>query len=225
MELGWTSFIFTGIALLLLWKISKYLNNELKIVPQKTFIQKFKVHFSIVIFSAVLTATILFIAAIISSAIASNASIAFQGEIDEDIVASFTWPTLLPITLLALGVYVSVYPLLELLYMGKGSQDGAMEIQKWIENNIVDRFRPPFSYVVALTLYSAIYIVPPSIISYYLVIIRQIPYSPAINMTPFTMTAFIFLDWFMIMPIMYLTYYATIGSSQAWFAGLKANLR
>ncbi len=44
-------------------------------------------------------------------------------------------------------------------------------------------------------------------------------------MSAVTLVMIVFLDWFMIMPILYLTYYATIGCSQAWFAGLKANLR
>jgi hypothetical protein len=70
---------------------------------------------------------------------------------------------MLPLTLMGLSVYVSIYPLIEILYMGKGSQDGAMEIQKRIENNIVDRFRVPFSYIVAFTLWAVIFIVPPSI--------------------------------------------------------------
>ncbi|MHA1341981.1 MAG: HEAT repeat domain-containing protein [Promethearchaeota archaeon] len=225
MELGWTSFLFLGIAVVLLWNISKYLKRELSIVPQEKFFQKFKVNFAIIIFSSVMTATILFIAGIISSAIASNASIAIESKIDEDIVSSFTWPTLLPITLMALGIYISVYPLIEMLYMGKKTQDGAMEIQKWIENNLVDRFKEPWSYFFAFFLFICIYIIPPSIISYYLIIIRGIPYNPAINISPLTMTTIIFLDWFMIFPLMYLTYYATIGSSQAFFAGLKANLR
>lgn len=225
MELGWTSFLFMGIALVLLVRISKYLRNELRIVPQNTFWQKFKVNLSIFMFSVILTATILFIAGIISSAIASNASIALSGNIDEDLVSSFTWPTLLPLTLMGLSVYVSIYPLIEILYMGKGSQDGAMEIQKWIENNIVDRFRVPFSYIIAFTLWAVIFIVPPSIISYVLLYKLEILSAPGINMSAVTLVMIVFLDWFMIMPLLYLTYYATIGCSQAWFAGLKANLR
>jgi hypothetical protein len=78
-----------GIALILLVRISRYLRNELRIVPQNTFGQKFKVNLSIFMFSIILTATILFIAGIVSSAIASNASIALSGNIDEDVVSSF----------------------------------------------------------------------------------------------------------------------------------------
>lgn len=227
MEIGWTSFLFLGIAILLLWKFSQYLRGELKIAPQKTFMEKLKVNLSIIIFSAVLTATILFIMAIISSAIASNASIAISetNEINEQLIERFTWPTLLPIILVALGVYISIYPLFEIMNLGRGSQDGAMEMQKWLENTVIDRFRPPWSYIVAFIIYVLFYIVPPAIISYIMVIVLKIPYDASFNMSALTMTTFIFLGWFMIMPVMYLTYYASIGSSQAFFSGLKANLR
>jgi hypothetical protein len=189
----------------------KYLANELKIAPQRTIWERFKIRFVIFMFCSVLTGTILFIATLITSAIASNAEI--SGYISPALLGALTFPTLLPIVLMGLSFYVFFYPFFEALYMGKRSQDGAMEFQRWLENHIIDRFSPPWSIFFALGIFVVLYIVPPFVI------------TAILSLTGPVQMILIFLDWFMIMPMAYLSYYATIGSSQAWFAGLRANLR
>ena len=107
-----------------------------------------------------------------------------------------------------------IYPFFETIFSFP-QRRGAMEIHKWIEAKFVDRFSPPWNYIAALLGFLCLYIVPPTVIS---IIITQ---NSLIDIT----TIIVSLDWFMIAPIFYLTYYAVIGSAQALFAGFKANLK
>ncbi|MHA1728980.1 MAG: hypothetical protein ACTSWY_09635 [Promethearchaeota archaeon] len=212
MEISWITYVFSIIGVFLFYKFAKYVYNELRIAPRRTSWQKFKIHLSIFIFSAILTAVILFIAALISSAIAKNAMFWFirAGIFPGMDIGQFAFPLLLPVILICLGVYIFIYPFFETFFMA-GRKGGAMEIQKWIETKIIDKFSPPWSYLIAFLGFLGLYIVPPTIISFFII-------------NDFSIIL-VFLDWFMLAPIFYLTYYSTIGCSQAWFAGLKANLR
>ncbi len=225
------SLLFTIIAILLILRSSKYLKNELRIAPRKRPRDKFWIGFSVFLFSVIMTAIILFTAAMISSTIVSNRALAGIGTdailppLDPSFIEAFEFPLLLPTTLIGLGVFIMIYPFAEILYMGKKTSDGAMEIQKWFENHIVDRFQPPFSYIIAILTFLFIYIVPPTVV---IILFRRFGAEifSATQTTQFKFMAvmMIYLDWFMLFPIAYLTYYSTIGSSQAFFIGLKRNL-
>ena len=81
---------------------------ELKVAPRRTIINRIKIHGSSLIYSTVLTVVILFIAALVSSAIGGNIYLFFTDElkISDKIYSILTFPTLLPIALLFLGVMV-----------------------------------------------------------------------------------------------------------------------
>jgi len=199
------SILFAITALLIILRTWEYLRNELRIAPRTRARDKFWIGFSMLLFSVMLTAVILFIAAMISSTIISNrAKIA---PIDPALFEAFEFPLLLPTTLMGLGVFIVVYPFGEMLYMGQKTSDGAMEIQKWFENRIVDRFRPPFSYIIAILGFIIIYIGPPTII---LLVFKMIN-AQVLSIVPIA-SFMVYFSWFMTFPIMYLTYYSTIGS-------------
>ncbi|MHA1110659.1 MAG: hypothetical protein ACTSRE_06120 [Promethearchaeota archaeon] len=221
------SFLFAIIAILLILRTWRYLRNELRIAPRNRVRDRFWIGFSMFLFSIILTAVILFVAAMISSTIIKNrAQLGVAGELsllDPEMINAFEFPLLLPSTMIGLGVFIVIYPFGELLYMGQKTSDGAMEIQKWLENNIVDRFQPPWSYMIALLGFLILYLVPPFLIIQLLPVVYGQVGADMLS-HPYSIY-YVFIDWFMLFPIMYLTYYATIGSSQALLIGLKKNLR
>ncbi|MBN2155974.1 MAG: hypothetical protein JW776_08025 [Candidatus Lokiarchaeota archaeon] len=221
------SVLFGIIAVFLILRIWRYLRNELKTAPRQRIRDRFWITFSMLLFSVILTAVILFIAAMISSTVISNrAYLGKQGILsllDPQLINAFEFPLLLPSTLVGLGIFIVIYPFGELFYMGQKTNDGAMEIQKWVEKNIIDRFQPPWSYMVGILTFFVIYLIPPYLITRLLPVMYSSVGSDMLN-HPLSIY-FVFLDWFMLFPIIYLTYYATIGTSQALFIGLKRNLR
>ncbi|MHA1898718.1 MAG: hypothetical protein ACTSU2_15105 [Promethearchaeota archaeon] len=219
-----TTFIFSVIALILMYKITKYLRLELRLAPRKNAWERFKNGLSIFIFASIFTSVILFAAAVITSSIAANALIAGAGggTIPESVIEAFKFPHMLPIILIALSGYIIIYPFFESLSLGKRGENGAMEIQRWIENRFINRFEPPISYLMSMLGFFIIYIIPPIILSY--IFFRTTNLSSLLISHPIIFYL-IFLDWFMIFPMMYLSYYSTIGASQEFFKGLKANLR
>ena len=152
------SVLFAIIAVFLIIRSWKYLRNELRIAPRTRVRDRFWIAFSMLLFSVILTAVILFVAAQISSTVISNRVIVGNlftnvSELDDAFIEAFEFPLLLPATLVGLGVFIVIYPFGELLYMGQKTSDGAMELQKWFENNIVDRFQPPWSYFASILLF------------------------------------------------------------------------
>lgn len=220
MDITWVTYLFSALGLYLFYRFAKYVRNELRIAPQKTGWQKFKVNFSTFLFAIILTSTILFIAAIVSTVIGRNAVFGLwnQGFITvqqfRELFQGFQFPILIPTILIGLGIYIVIYPFFETVFSFP-QRRGAMEIHRWIEARFIDRFSPPWNYLAALLGFLGLYVVPPTVIS---IIITQ---NSLFNIA----TVIIFLDWFMIAPIFYLTYYAVIGSAQALFAGFKANLK
>ena len=114
MDITWVTYLFSALGLFLFYKFAKYIRNELRIAPQRTAWQKFKVNFAIFLFAIIFTGTIIFIAAIVSIFIGRSAAIEllngglitvqqylewFQG---------FQFPILSPVILIGLGVYIVI---------------------------------------------------------------------------------------------------------------------
>ena len=135
---------------------------------------------SAVTFSLMVSLAIIFVLAIISSSLAINASLAVEN-IRSDllwttgIIKAFEFPHLIPITAAIIAGFSLFYPLYEYLVLAAPGEDGAMEIQQWIESKIIDRTTPPISYFVAILLYLFLVILPPSITSYVALTSWEIP--------------------------------------------------
>jgi heme/copper-type cytochrome/quinol oxidase subunit 4 len=87
------SFLFTIIAILLIMRTWRYLRNELRIAPRIRVRDRFWIGFSMLLFSVILTAVILFVAAMISSTIIKNrAQLGVEGQLsilDPELINAF----------------------------------------------------------------------------------------------------------------------------------------
>lgn len=223
------TFIFVIAGAIVYIRLWKYVQEELKILPRETKWQKFKSNFGAFLFCSLISVAIIFVAALIVSAIAINALHAFQNtlnpEFSSEIIGAFQFPRFLPITLIIITGFAVIYPFYEYLLLGRRTDDAPMEVQRWIESHIINRVNPPGSYFVAILMFILIVLLVPTIISLYAIYILHIPEVYQGHISAAWTAGIIFADWVLIGPIFYLSYYAKIGTSQAFFQGLRLKIK
>lgn len=209
-----------GISIFL--RVMKKTRQELKTAPKYTLWQRGSNVVSGIAYALMVACTITFVFALISSMVAENI-LFYINNFRRDLayydqwVVALKFPTFLPSIILVMGAFAVWYSLVEYILMAQPSQDAPMEIQRWIEKNFIDRFRVPFSYFTAILLFFLIVILPPFLFS-------RLSLQYWSGLTPnakFWLQFLVFMVWFMLGPIMYLSYYSQIGIAQAFFRGRK----
>ncbi|MHA1731515.1 MAG: sister chromatid cohesion protein PDS5 [Promethearchaeota archaeon] len=123
----------------------------------------------------------------------------------KEFIVSLQFPTFIPVTLIAILFFLVIYPFFEMFYLAKPGSDAPMEIQQYIETNLIDRFPPPLNVVFAILALVAMYILPT-----YLIYAALLNF----NLTPTLFPENFFfplLAWFSVIPLMYLAYYSSFG--------------
>ncbi len=131
----------------------------------------------------------------------------------------------MPITLIIITGFAVIYPFYEYLLLGRRTDDAPMEVQRWIESHIINRVNPPGSYFVAILMFILIVLLVPTIISLYAIYILHIPEVYQGHISAAWTAGIIFADWVLIGPIFYLSDHAKIGTSQAFFQGLRLKIK
>ncbi|MHA2002400.1 MAG: HEAT repeat domain-containing protein, partial [Promethearchaeota archaeon] len=216
--------LFNIIMILVFIRNWKSINQELRTAPNYTIFQKLKNKLSALIYSTLVAITVFFVMALVSSVLAYNSIKVIQltnpgssGFIE--ILEAFQFPNYLPFALIIFTIFALFYPFFEYMIMAGPSQEGPMEVQKWIEAKFIDRVNRPFSYGVAFLLFLFIVILAPTITS--IVALRN--WALPFNITRPWVVRLIFMEWLLLGPIFYLDYYANIGIAQSFFRGRRIN--
>ncbi|MHA1475865.1 MAG: hypothetical protein ACTSQ5_11850, partial [Promethearchaeota archaeon] len=217
--------LFSIIGMLIFIRMMKYIRAELQTAPKYNFFQKAKNFLSAVTFSLMVSLAIVFVLALISSSLAINASLAVNRDIGSDlawtagVIKAFEFPHFIPITAAIIAGFSLFYPLYEYLILAAPGEDGAMEIQQFLETKIIDRTTPPISYIVSILLYLFIVILAPAVTSYIALNYWNIP--P--NLEAPWVIGLIFFVWILLGPMFYLSYYSKIGAAHSFFRGRRVN--
>lgn len=216
----------TLIGLIIFIRMMIHSRAELKTAPNYKFLQKSSNFISSFAYSLMVACTVTFIFALLSSMIAVNALYYvnnFKREFSNynQLIATFQFPIFLPTILLIMGSFAIFYSFIEYILLAQPSQDGPMEIQRWIEKTFIDRFHPPWSYIMALIVFFIVVLLAPLITTKIsLQFWTGLPYNAKI-----WLVVLIFLVWIMLGPIFYLSYYSQIGIAQSFYRGRKINLK
>ncbi|MHA1618701.1 MAG: hypothetical protein ACTSVZ_05410 [Promethearchaeota archaeon] len=216
---------FTFIGLVIMVRSWIYIQQELKTSPVYTKAQKFRNTVSAMTFSLMISISIIFVMAMISSIFARNALLLLP-EIEETIwneemIRAFQFPNYLPITLLIITVFAFFYPIYEYYLLSKPSQEGTTEIQQGIENKIIDKFETPWNSVAALFVFLIVVLVSPIITSYIALNYWNVPSEISDNWV----VGIIFFVWLLLGPMFYLSYYSYIGTAHTIFRGNRVVLK
>ncbi len=216
----------TLIGLIVFIRMMKHTRAELRTAPKYTLWHKFGNFMSGTAYSFIVACTVMFVFALISSMIAINAlhyihfrrpdlSNFFQ------LIALFQFPAFLPLILVFMAFFAVSYSIFEYTLMAKDSADAPMEIQRWIEKTFIDRFRAPWSWLMAIIVFFVVVLLAPIITSF--LSVQYWGYLPP-NALKWIIVV-VFLLWIMMGPIFFLSYYSQIGIAQAFFRGKKSNLK
>ena len=93
-----------------------------------------------------------------------------------------------------LGILL-IYPLWEVFFLGRPTADSVHDFHKFLESNILDRFKGRIAYVISFCIFIVIYIVP--------VIVFTL-------LSDYSILEFIFI-WFLLFPLFFLNYFAANG--------------
>jgi HEAT repeat protein len=95
-----------------------------------------------------------------------------------------------------IGILV-LYPLWEVIFLGKPTSDSVHDFHKFLESKILDKFRGKMAYLMSLIIFLVIYIVPVIILKFLLD-------------KNFIQVA---LMWFLLFPLIFLQYFAANGTA------------
>ncbi|MHA1340774.1 MAG: hypothetical protein ACTSRZ_11865 [Promethearchaeota archaeon] len=102
------------------------------------------------------------------------------------------------ILFIMLGILI-IYPLWEVIFLGRPTSDAVHDFHRFLETKILDKFKGNVAYVISACIFLVLYIIPVLIIM--------------------KLTGQAFLDiafvWFMMFPLFFLAYYAAIGQSSS----------
>ncbi|WP_371801644.1 HEAT repeat domain-containing protein [Candidatus Lokiarchaeum ossiferum] len=110
------------------------------------------------------------------------------------------------VLMIMLGVLV-IYPLWEVIFLGRPTSDSVHDFHKFLESKILDRFKGKVAYLVSLLIFIIIYLVPIIIIN-------------LISNEPWQQIAFI---WFLLFPLFFLAYFAANGTVSGIIAKTYTN--
>jgi hypothetical protein len=220
------TFLSSLIAIFVWVKMWKYIRGELKTAPEYHRMQRLRNTGSAIIFSTMVAFSVAFVIALISSTMASNAIITLLRFPTDtfwtvELLAAFQFPVFIPATLAIITIFAFFYPFYEYLLLAQPSQEGPMEIQRYLETKFIDRFSPPWSYGAAMIQIVVIVILTPLITS--LIAVKTWDYPPAISTG--WVIGLIFMVWVLLGPIFYLNYYGNIGVTQAYFRGRRVEYK
>ena len=231
MELPTFELKFTMIAPILLGligvvtfqKMWRFIFGELKTAPRESWWGSVKNTLSGLMFVVVSTTAIVLVAALVISSLAVNTIFGLQETkliFIDAMVKPFQYSTIIPYALYMLFVFVGVYPIIEFLTMGKETEEGAMEIQRAMERNIINRVSSPWSYFIAFGMFLLVVIVPPVVLS---LLARHVGVSAMFDsvITEQWVYIFIFFAFVSLGPIFYLAYYSTYGNAQVLFKSFR----
>ncbi len=223
--------VFTVIGALIFIRIWKFVNRELRTAPRYTRFQRFKTRFSAVLFSLLVSLSSIFVLAIVSSAIADNAIRVVQFRVSDDpefarpiliiVLRAFIFPNLIPYVLIFITIFAFLYSFYEYLSLADQGQGGPMEVQRWIEGKFIDPLHSPWSYFMSFFIFFSITILIPLFTSLITLDTWEIP----IDFKRQWVVPLIFMDWLLLGPIFYLSYYARIGATQSFLRARKVNLK
>ncbi len=108
----------------------------------------------------------------------------------------FSTPNIAGYLLLAMISILIIYPLWEIIFLGRPTSDSVHEFHRFIETKILDRFSGKMAYFVSFLIFILVYLCPVFII--YLIF-------------PDYKVGEILFMWFLIFPLFFLSYYAAIG--------------
>jgi hypothetical protein len=207
------------VAVYILFRMVRFMISELKTSPRDTFFDKVKTFLSAIVFIFISTVAFVLIVAMVISTVAINTIYGIQEtkSVFFDAMAQpWQFAELIPPLIIILLAFITVYPLIEYILLAKRTEEGPMEIQKWFERRIINRYKAPWSYFIAIFLYVAVVFGPPVILS---LIARYAGLPAQLGMEEMWVYIFIFAAYIFLGPIFYLSYYSTIGSAQLFFRG------
>ena len=110
------------------------------------------------------------------------------------------------VLIIMLGILV-IYPLWEVIFLGRPTSDSVHDFHKFLESKILDRFKGKIAYLVSLFIFIVIYIIPIIAIT-------------LISGEPWGQIAFM---WFLIFPLFFLAYFAANGTVSGIIAKTYTN--
>jgi HEAT repeat protein len=117
-----------------------------------------------------------------------------------NIVIDFIKPNLIPsiagYILLGMLVVLVLYPLWEVIFLGKPTSDSVHDFHKFLESKILDRFKGKVAYLISFLIFIVLYILPILLI---------------FGLTSFPIAQIGFM-WFLIFPLFFLNYFAANGT-------------
>lgn len=122
-------------------------------------------------------------------------AIVFAVNLSVEVITPSLIPSIAGLVLLILIGILVVYPLWEIIFLGRPTSDSVHDVHKFLETKILDKFKGKIAYLVSLVIFLIMYILP-------IAVINQIT-----KIDPFEV-AFI---WFLIFPLFFLAYYAALG--------------
>ena len=92
-------------------------------------------------------------------------------------------------------VFITIFPLIDFLSMARNQEVTALTpFQEFLEVHIINKFKPPVSYIVAFLLYVLMFIVPPFVLMHF-----NLPFI------------FAWTSWQLIFPVSIITFYGAKG--------------
>ncbi|MCP4763624.1 MAG: HEAT repeat domain-containing protein [archaeon] len=99
------------------------------------------------------------------------------------------------IILIVLIAILVIYPLWEVIFLGRPTSDAVHDMHKFLENKILDRFPGKIAYFISFLIFVVVYLVPIALISAF---------------TEYEVGEIAF-TWFLIFPLFFLNYFAASG--------------
>lgn len=122
-------------------------------------------------------------------------AIVFAVNLTFEVISPIEIPSVAGLVLTILFGILIIYPLWEVIFLGRPTSDSVHEIHRFLETKILDKFHGKKAYFVSFLIFLGIYILPITLINIF-------------ADRNFIEIAFI---WFLIIPLFFLAYYAALG--------------
>lgn len=215
---------------ILFFSLFSYGTRELKVAPHDRLQDRANNYLSAFLFAGVLTAVIIFIGTIVLQAISINwlyglnssvtigkgstQALGSNWQVDTAILQALEWPTLIPILVVIIGVFASIYPFFDFLHLPKRGADKPMEIHQALDSHLISRIKFPLNYFLVAGLLAVVYILPT-----YLIYNNFTSNLLQTQSDPSLVPILIIIAWFAVPALMFLDYYASIGVSSMFWTG------
>src|SRR5271157_1560627 len=227
-------YFFAGLVLvggvILFFSLFSYGTRELKVAPHDRLQDRANNYLSAFLFAGILTAVIIFIGTIVLQAISINwlyglnssvtiskstpKALGSNWQVDSALLQALEWPTLIPVLIVIIGVFASIYPFFDFLHLPKRGADKPMEIHQALDSHVTGRIKFRLNYFFVAGILAVVYILPTYVIYDFL--------APKLLMTqsdPTIVPILVIISWFAVPALMFLNYYASIGVSSMFWTG------